>query len=110
MEPSPPGPLRNAFYDELDQIRLQVELMGVRVDQNLERMRDVLRTGDTNLAATALAADDEIDNSGMPPQHADIERERRAIHSHRCRVHNERSASHGLIDRLDRSSRRKAAT
>ena len=61
MESPPPGPLRKDFYDELDQIRLQVELMGVRVDQNLERMRDVLRTGDTNLAATALAADDEID-------------------------------------------------
>jgi phosphate transport system protein len=55
------GPLRSAFYDELDQIRLQVELMGIRVDQNLERMRDVLRTGDENLAAAALSADDEID-------------------------------------------------
>ena len=56
-----PGHLRSAFYEELDQIRLQVELMGVRVDQNLERMREVLRTGDTRLAATALAADDDID-------------------------------------------------
>ena len=32
--------LRHGFDDELDQLRLQVELMGVRVDQNLERMRD----------------------------------------------------------------------
>ncbi|HEV7762682.1 MAG TPA: PhoU domain-containing protein [Acidimicrobiales bacterium] len=55
------GPLRSAFYDELDQIRLQVELMGVRVDQNLERMREVLRTGDEAVAAAALAADDDID-------------------------------------------------
>jgi phosphate transport system protein len=55
------GPLRSAFYDELDQIRLQVELMGVRVDQNLERMREVLRGGDEVVAATALSADDEID-------------------------------------------------
>jgi phosphate transport system protein len=55
------GPLRSAFYDELDQIRLQVELMGVRVDQNLERMREVLRTGDQTVAAAALAADDDID-------------------------------------------------
>ena len=55
------GPLRSAFYDELDQIRLQVELMGVRVDQNLERMREVLRTGDETVAAAALAADDDID-------------------------------------------------
>lgn len=58
---APPGPFRSAFYDELDQIRLQVELMGVRVDQNVERMRDVLHSGDTKLAALALAADDEID-------------------------------------------------
>ena len=55
------GPLRSAFYEELDQIRLQVELMGVRVDQNLERMREVLRSGDEDVAAVALAADDEID-------------------------------------------------
>jgi phosphate transport system protein len=55
------GPLRSAFYEELDQIRLQVELMGVRVDQNLERMREVLRSGDEEVAAVALAADDEID-------------------------------------------------
>jgi phosphate transport system protein len=57
----PPSHLRSAFYDELDQIRLQVELMGVRVDQNLERMREVLRTGDEAVASAALAADDEID-------------------------------------------------
>lgn len=56
-----PGPLRTAFYEELEQIRLQVELMGVRVDHNLERMREVLRTGDPAIAAVALAADDEID-------------------------------------------------
>lgn len=56
-----PGHLRSAFHEELDQIRLQVELMGVMVDQNLERMREILRTGDTRLAATALAADDDID-------------------------------------------------
>ncbi|HEY3140266.1 MAG TPA: PhoU domain-containing protein [Acidimicrobiales bacterium] len=56
-----PGPFRSAFYEELDQIRLQVELMGVRVDQNLERMRDILRTGDTELAALAIQADDDID-------------------------------------------------
>jgi phosphate transport system protein len=58
-------PLRSAYHDELDQIRLQVELMGVRVDQNLERARDVLRTGDEELAKTALAADDEIDAMHM---------------------------------------------
>jgi len=35
--------------------------MGLRVDQNLERMRDVLMTGSTALAEAAVAADDEID-------------------------------------------------
>ena len=56
-----PERLRLSFHDELDQLRLQVELMGVRVDENLERMREVLRTGDLMLAAMALRADDEID-------------------------------------------------
>ncbi len=37
-------PLRREFHAELDQLRLQVELMGVRVDENLERMREVPRT------------------------------------------------------------------
>lgn len=54
-------PTRQAFHDELDQLRLQVELMGVRVDENLERMRTLLRTPDERLAAVALRADDEID-------------------------------------------------
>ena len=58
-----PVPLRTAFHDELDQLRLQVELMGVRVDQNLERVRRVLDEGDPGgeVVAAALAADDEID-------------------------------------------------
>ena len=43
--------LRQQFTAELEQLRLQVELMAVRVDQNLERMREVLRTGDADLAA-----------------------------------------------------------
>ena len=38
--------MRHGFHEELDQLRLQVELMGVRVDENLERTRTVLRTGD----------------------------------------------------------------
>ena len=56
-------PLRTVFRDELDQVRLQVELMGVRVDQNLERMRQVLDHGDAtgDIVAAALAGDDEID-------------------------------------------------
>jgi phosphate transport system protein len=58
-----PVPLRTVFHEELDQLRLQVELMGVRVDQNLERVRQVLDHGDPtgDIVAAALAADDEID-------------------------------------------------
>ena len=57
-----PVPLRAVFREELDQLRIQVELMGVRVDQNLERMRDVLDHGEEGGAlASAMAADDEID-------------------------------------------------
>jgi phosphate transport system protein len=58
-----PVPLRTVFHEELDQLRLQVELMGVRVDQNLERMRQVLDHGDIHgvVVEAALAADDEID-------------------------------------------------
>jgi phosphate transport system protein len=57
-----PVPLRTSFREELDQLRLQVELMGVRVDQNLERMREILDHGDGGgTLSAALAADDEID-------------------------------------------------
>jgi phosphate transport system protein len=52
---------RQQFDGELEQLRLQVELMAVRVDQNLERMHQVLVTGDVELAAEAIAADDEVD-------------------------------------------------
>jgi phosphate transport system protein len=58
-----PTPLRIGFRDELDQLRLQVELMGIRVDQNLERMRSILRHGgDEREVAAALTADDDIDD------------------------------------------------
>lgn len=57
-----PIPLRTGFRDELEQLRLQIEVMGIRVDQNLERMRLVLRDGDASVVAPALAADDEIDD------------------------------------------------
>jgi len=55
------GMVRQAFSAELDQLRLQVEVMAVRVDQNLERMREVLTTGDIRTASVALNADDDID-------------------------------------------------
>src|SRR4029450_9096035 len=57
-----PAPLRAVFHEELDQLRIQVELMGVRVDQNLERMRQVLDHGEEGgTFAAAVVADDEID-------------------------------------------------
>ena len=61
MSSPPLEPLRHGFREELDQLRMQVELMGVRVDENLERMREVLQTGDGPLAGMATEADNEID-------------------------------------------------
>jgi phosphate transport system protein len=55
------GPLRQHYTAELEQLALQVEMMGVLVDQNLERMREVLRTGDERVALEAITADDRID-------------------------------------------------
>lgn len=49
------------FDAELDQLRLQVEVMAVRVGEALSRMRTVLATGDLEVAALAFGADDEID-------------------------------------------------
>lgn len=53
--------VRLAFTSELEQLRLQVEVMALRVDAALERTTRVLATGDEALAATTVAADDEID-------------------------------------------------
>jgi phosphate transport system protein len=57
--------VRQGFSAELDQLRLQVEVMAVRVDQNLERMKEFLATGDLEVAARALAADDDIDDMNI---------------------------------------------
>jgi phosphate transport system protein len=57
--------LRQQFTAELEQLRLQVELMAVRVDQNLERMRDVLGSGDAELAQLAIGCDDDIDRMNL---------------------------------------------
>jgi len=56
-----PGPLRHQYGAELEQLAIQVEMMGVMVDQNLERMREVLRTGEEVPALEAIATDDHID-------------------------------------------------
>jgi phosphate transport system protein len=52
---------RTSFQAELDQLRLQLEVMAARVGLALERMHTVLRTGDPELAAEAVAADDQVD-------------------------------------------------
>lgn len=56
-----PHPTRQGFRDELAQLRLQAEVMGLRVDENLTRMGEVLRTADETLIDPALRADDDID-------------------------------------------------
>jgi phosphate transport system protein len=53
--------VRQAFSAELDQLRLQVEVMAVRVDHNLERMRRFLADGSAEVAQEAIDADDDID-------------------------------------------------
>lgn len=58
-------PLRLHYSAELDELALQTEMMGVVVDENLERMREVLRTGDEGLAGVAVAADDRIDEMNL---------------------------------------------
>jgi phosphate transport system protein len=53
--------VRESFERELEQLRLQVELMAVRVGESLESCRRVLESGDVELAAAVVAADDDID-------------------------------------------------
>lgn len=62
------GPVVSArpTYDAaLDDLSVQLELMAVKVDRNLERMRTVLRDGDPGAALAALAADDDIDATNV---------------------------------------------
>lgn len=61
VRPVSEKPARQSFAAELEQLRLQVEVMGVRVDENLERTREVLRTGDLDLARVTVEGDDLID-------------------------------------------------
>ena len=50
--------IRKSFHEELEQLRIQVELMGVKVDENLERMRQVVADGTPQIAELALAGCD----------------------------------------------------
>jgi phosphate transport system protein len=52
---------RASFQQELEQLGLQVELVAARVGVALERMHEVLRTGDLDVAACAVRDDDRID-------------------------------------------------
>lgn len=60
-EPAAEQGSRTSFSEELDQLKLQVEVMAVRVGEALNRMRIVLKTGDLEVAEAAIAADDDID-------------------------------------------------
>lgn len=53
--------MRGAFAEELEQLRLQVELMALRVATAVEQAVVVMERGDAAVAAEMLAADDEID-------------------------------------------------
>ena len=57
-----PRPLRAAFAFELEQLRLQIEVMALRVDEALDRSASVLLNGDLELAQQVIDADDEIDD------------------------------------------------
>jgi phosphate transport system protein len=55
-------PTRLAFRAELEQLKLQVEVMALRVDRQITRANEVLLSGDSALAADVVASDDEIDD------------------------------------------------
>jgi phosphate transport system protein len=54
-------PLRSSFTAELEQLKLQVELMALKVDEALQKSRLVLESGDLALADEVIDSDDEID-------------------------------------------------
>lgn len=53
--------LRSNYTAELEQLRLQVEVMAVRVEENLERMRHALAGDSAGFVDAALRVDDEVD-------------------------------------------------
>ena len=59
--PAPPRSIRRHFAAELDQLRMQIEVMALKVDHALQRSTQVLLTGDLELAQQVIASDDEID-------------------------------------------------
>ena len=57
----PATPLRSSFAADLEQLKLQVEMMALRVGEALQRSTQVLLTGDLGLARQVIDGDDEID-------------------------------------------------
>ena len=55
-------PLRSSFAFELEQLKLQVEMMSLKVDRALSRSVEVLLEGDLALANEIVAGDDAIDD------------------------------------------------
>lgn len=55
------GTLRIHYGSELEQLRIQVEVMAVKVEENLERMRTALADGAPVLGVEAARVDQEID-------------------------------------------------
>jgi phosphate transport system protein len=53
---------RHTFTEELGQLRLQVELMSLRVVEALDSMREVLASGDPATAERLVERDDDIDH------------------------------------------------
>ena len=53
--------MTTVFVDELDQLRLQVDVMALRVDQAIDQALAVLFDADVDAAQALLEADDEID-------------------------------------------------
>lgn len=54
-------PIRSAFTFELDQLKIQVEVMAMKVDAALSLATEVLLDGDLALAERVVAGDDAID-------------------------------------------------
>jgi phosphate transport system protein len=52
---------RSAFAFDLEQLKLQVEVMALKVDEALQQATRVLLAGDLDLADEVVAGDDEID-------------------------------------------------
>lgn len=53
--------IRLGFSSELDQLKLQVEMMALKVDEQIRRATEVLVRGDQSLADRVVRDDDDVD-------------------------------------------------